>query len=504
MRYSSLGVVSPSRHVQKRCVSTLYTNDISDSSLTTSKRSGTSCDSKYQRPSGDQTGGVPKGGGAQNFAFFSLSHSHFRSFLPSLGVLSWNFGDVFEGRKPWNKHVWPLGLSCETPAASGPLDFTREPENSNRAYLRVPVCTKITKFNEKTQRERHKERKWGREREKKERNFGRSGGGGWGSDGGGGPAEDCPTEGGSGRKDPVVGGSQGNPIHTTSPKRTTTTTTHNHNNKQPQETTTHNNTTHTTTTQTTQNNTNTHTNNDPHQPQHKKIDFPKWIDQNWPAKHDDQKWIDQNWIARSRPYSMMSRRSDVVIIFQSRELRSIPQIRTLYALVLETKTDSFVLTQRASNIMDRSYITHTSFSYPIWYLVRRRDQVVREDEVSLSIVVEQEVFNHPFDSSIAIRSVSIRRRVKYTFSVSYFIHNAAVSGADERADVLDLKSVSPIVWSRVSTWSLQNFWLSEQIVTSPRASYDTPREEWCLFWSASSWSSTRRLFKLSRLQILCQ
>ena len=37
----------------------------------------------------------PKGGKAKNFAFFS-SHSRrkIRSFLPSLGVLSWNFGGV--------------------------------------------------------------------------------------------------------------------------------------------------------------------------------------------------------------------------------------------------------------------------------------------------------------------------------------------------------------------------------------------------------------------------
>ena len=41
-------------------------------------------------------GGAPKGGGAQNFALFSLSHTHFRSFSLSLGVFSWNFGGVFE------------------------------------------------------------------------------------------------------------------------------------------------------------------------------------------------------------------------------------------------------------------------------------------------------------------------------------------------------------------------------------------------------------------------
>ena len=43
------------------------------------------------------------------------------------------------------------------------------------------------KFHEKTPREREKERKWGREREKKARNFGRSGGGG--VQRAGGPAE---------------------------------------------------------------------------------------------------------------------------------------------------------------------------------------------------------------------------------------------------------------------------------------------------------------------------
>ena len=33
-------------------------------------------------------------------SFFSLSRRKFRSFLPSLGVFSWNFGGVFEGRNP--------------------------------------------------------------------------------------------------------------------------------------------------------------------------------------------------------------------------------------------------------------------------------------------------------------------------------------------------------------------------------------------------------------------
>ena len=42
-------------------------------------------------------GGGPEGWGAQNFALFSLSRRKIRSFPPSLGVFSWNFGGVFEG-----------------------------------------------------------------------------------------------------------------------------------------------------------------------------------------------------------------------------------------------------------------------------------------------------------------------------------------------------------------------------------------------------------------------
>ena len=54
----------------------------------------------------------------------------------------------------------------------GPRGFTRQPENSKRAHLRVPALQTPPNFHEKTPREREKERKWGREREKKARNFG--------------------------------------------------------------------------------------------------------------------------------------------------------------------------------------------------------------------------------------------------------------------------------------------------------------------------------------------
>ena len=50
--------------------------------------------------------------------------------------------------------------------------FTRQPENSQRAHLRVTALQTPPKFHEKTPREREEERKWAREREKKARNFG--------------------------------------------------------------------------------------------------------------------------------------------------------------------------------------------------------------------------------------------------------------------------------------------------------------------------------------------
>ena len=71
-------------------------------------------------------GGRPEGWGPEKvkgprFAFFSVSRHNFHSFFSLLGVLSLNFGGVFLKRRG--------GLSCETPAASGPPGFhttTRE------------------------------------------------------------------------------------------------------------------------------------------------------------------------------------------------------------------------------------------------------------------------------------------------------------------------------------------------------------------------------------------
>ena len=63
---------------------------------------------------------------------------------------------------------------------SGRWGFTRQPENSKRAHLRVPALQTPPKFHERTSREREREKKGanGSGRGKKEeRNFGRSGGG---------------------------------------------------------------------------------------------------------------------------------------------------------------------------------------------------------------------------------------------------------------------------------------------------------------------------------------
>ena len=52
--------------------------------------------------------GPPSPRTAQNFALFSLSRHIFLSFFPLLGVFSWNFGGVFEGRDP---QMCTFGLS---------------------------------------------------------------------------------------------------------------------------------------------------------------------------------------------------------------------------------------------------------------------------------------------------------------------------------------------------------------------------------------------------------
>ena len=57
---------------------------------------------------------------AQNFAFFSLSRLHFVLFCVSLGVFSLNFGGFLKAGTLKCARLGSRGLSCETPAASGP------------------------------------------------------------------------------------------------------------------------------------------------------------------------------------------------------------------------------------------------------------------------------------------------------------------------------------------------------------------------------------------------
>ena len=75
-------------------------------------------------------------------------------------------------------HVWSSGLSCASPGGLvwwGRRGFTRQPESQNVHIFRVPAFKTPTKFNERTPRERRMKIVAGGG--KKERNFGRSGGG---------------------------------------------------------------------------------------------------------------------------------------------------------------------------------------------------------------------------------------------------------------------------------------------------------------------------------------
>ena len=104
-----------------------------------------------------------------------LDRPKFRSFLPSLGVFSLNFGGVFED---WGPQMCTFGLlGCRVkprrPHQTGPPGLAHDqPENSKRAHLNAPALQTPPKFHEKTPREGRKERILRREREKKARNFG--------------------------------------------------------------------------------------------------------------------------------------------------------------------------------------------------------------------------------------------------------------------------------------------------------------------------------------------
>ena len=184
---------------------------------------------------GAQKGGAPKGGAPQLWGpeawepkisrfFFSLSPPQ-NSFFSSLsGGLLVEFLVVFEAPGRSNVRVWSsLVVVCEPrrPGLVGPPGFHTTAREPKRAHLSVPALQTPPKFNEKTPREGRKERILRREREKKERNFGRSrgravqgkggpgegrsrgravqgkGGPGEGrSRGRSGPGKDCPKKGG--------------------------------------------------------------------------------------------------------------------------------------------------------------------------------------------------------------------------------------------------------------------------------------------------------------------
>ncbi len=95
---------------------------------------------------GDQKDGAQKGGGPKisRFFFFPLP-PQFSFFLLSLGGPFVEFWWCFRRPEPENVHVWALGLSCETPAATPDRAAgarTRQPENSKRAHFRAPALQK--------------------------------------------------------------------------------------------------------------------------------------------------------------------------------------------------------------------------------------------------------------------------------------------------------------------------------------------------------------------------
>ena len=128
--------------------------------------------------------------GAQNFAlFFSLSRHNFHYSFSLLGS-SRGILVVFEAPGPSNVHVWSSrAVVCEPrrPGLVGPPGFHTTAREPKRAHLNAPALQTPPKFNERTPRERKKNENCGGRREKKERNFGRSGGGlsGGGLSGGG-------------------------------------------------------------------------------------------------------------------------------------------------------------------------------------------------------------------------------------------------------------------------------------------------------------------------------
>ena len=119
-------------------------------------------------------------GEAQNFALFFPPRHNFLSFFSLLGVLSCNFGGFFEASGRSNVHVWSSrAVVCEPrrPGLVGPPGLHTTVREPKRAHLRVPVFKNTTKIQREDTQEREERMKIVAERDKKARNFGRSGGG---------------------------------------------------------------------------------------------------------------------------------------------------------------------------------------------------------------------------------------------------------------------------------------------------------------------------------------
>ena len=135
--------------------------------------------------SGAPKGGAPKGGGPNGGGpkisrfFFPSPAGKFALFFPlwgsSRGILV-----VFEAPGRSNVHVWSSrAVVCEPrrPGLVGPPGFHTTAREPKRVHLRVPVFKNTTKIQRKRPKEREKRMKTVVGEGKKERNFGRSGGG---------------------------------------------------------------------------------------------------------------------------------------------------------------------------------------------------------------------------------------------------------------------------------------------------------------------------------------
>ena len=117
----------------------------------------------------------PEGWRPKISRFFSLLPPHFSFLFLSLGVLSWNFVGVFEGRNP---EMCTFGLSgCRVKPRrlhqTGPPGLAHDsPRTPSVAHFRAPALQTPPKFHERTPRERKKKENCGGRREKKARNFG--------------------------------------------------------------------------------------------------------------------------------------------------------------------------------------------------------------------------------------------------------------------------------------------------------------------------------------------